>query len=452
MTAQVSDSILVDDIRCKLFVLPLEVLFEAMPDRPYFKPPHTANWRGYVASWKIEDGRLWLIGLNGQLESKRDICEPRRREDPAGQLRRIVARIESLPEGPGGVRQSDLCWYGSRIPDENGLADRELASKITVRQLLCSYLIPVSASWYTGLLRVPLGEELDYVHGGFHSEYEMDLIIEIEAGSVRRRWMIDNRPGRKARQCEAEIVEKSILVFKPVFGLADESAYKAAIEKPLETIFLGWERQKEDLSRFVQPRLAAIYRAQMENTYRNRAILSSFPVKSAGLGEAIGYFLWRHFAKRASHAEMMSQEDQEARTAYANAVAAFDEARVAIGMTIWLREEIANREPALAKMHFVKLSLAAFAAAASRMRPQIGFEYNYGHCEKASELLSKLDVPPSDDELAEWAIEKIRSAERLIADEKFELLGVADGLVHEYAGTLAGDHDLDDDFEEETEF
>jgi hypothetical protein len=77
MTAQVTDSILIDgDIRA-LCVLPLESLFKVMPTPPHFEVATTANWRGYVASWKIENDRLWLIGLGGRLQNKQQsISEP----------------------------------------------------------------------------------------------------------------------------------------------------------------------------------------------------------------------------------------------------------------------------------------------------------------------------------------------------------------------------------------
>ena len=40
---------------------------------------------------------------------------------------------------------------------------------------------PVFASWFTGLLRIPQGKLLKYVHGGFGSLQERDLIISIES-------------------------------------------------------------------------------------------------------------------------------------------------------------------------------------------------------------------------------------------------------------------------------
>lgn len=52
-----------------------------------------------------------------------------------------------------------------------------------------SYVFPdfpdgVFAHWYTGELRCPMGELLNYVHGGYGSTYEQDLFIEVENGVV----------------------------------------------------------------------------------------------------------------------------------------------------------------------------------------------------------------------------------------------------------------------------
>lgn len=52
---------------------------------------------------------------------------------------------------------------------------------------------PVFADWVTGVLRVPRGELLDYVHMGFGSVYEEELHIAVERGEVRGRRIYDNR-------------------------------------------------------------------------------------------------------------------------------------------------------------------------------------------------------------------------------------------------------------------
>jgi hypothetical protein len=111
---------------------------------------------------------------------------------------------------------------------------------------------------------------------------------------------------------------------------------------------------------------------------------------------------------------VMSPEDQNARAAYEKAVAAFDEARLAIGMTFSLRKELADEAGALSK-----LPLSDFAFIIS-MKTR--------YCEQASKLMRELKIPSGDQKQIEWSMENVRSAERLIAEEKFELLGTAFAL------------------------
>jgi hypothetical protein len=67
MTAQLPDTLIHAGNRYSLYSNPLETYFEQFPPRPSFVPPHTANWRGYVAEWAVEEQRLYLNGLSGQI-------------------------------------------------------------------------------------------------------------------------------------------------------------------------------------------------------------------------------------------------------------------------------------------------------------------------------------------------------------------------------------------------
>jgi hypothetical protein len=133
-----------------------------MPNPPLFEPPDTANWRGYVASWKIEDERLWLVGLRGDLQNKvgRVGTERRSFENSKNYYQSIISRIETLPHNRFGIRQSDENWFGYLIDDDNGFVDLDAVNRMKVDELFCSDAIPVHASWYSGLLRIPTGERL----------------------------------------------------------------------------------------------------------------------------------------------------------------------------------------------------------------------------------------------------------------------------------------------------
>lgn len=52
---------------------------------------------------------------------------------------------------------------------------------------------PILADWFSGVIRVPKGELLHYVHMGFGSVYEQEIHLRIEKGEVIQSKVIDNR-------------------------------------------------------------------------------------------------------------------------------------------------------------------------------------------------------------------------------------------------------------------
>jgi len=135
MTAQISESLQLDGEQVPMMATPLEQYFELGGERPEFHATCSALWRGYRASWEIIDDRLYLVGLQGT--------------------------------GPGGrtINQKDL------FPD---------------------YAERAFAHWYSGTIRIPRGKLLEYVHGGFGSQYEQDLMLTLDRGVVVSRQFIHN--------------------------------------------------------------------------------------------------------------------------------------------------------------------------------------------------------------------------------------------------------------------
>jgi hypothetical protein len=127
MTAQIAERLIFEGQEHELFTEPLENYFEQGGINPGFESLSSDLWRGYVGTWEIQADRLYLVDLNGSLQS--------------GEL----ATLESVFPG---------------IPDR------------------------VFADWFTGTLRIPQGRKLEYVHMGFGSKYERDLLIIIRKGIV----------------------------------------------------------------------------------------------------------------------------------------------------------------------------------------------------------------------------------------------------------------------------
>lgn len=127
MTAQIPENLHYEGKVHAMCAEPLALYFRLTGIEANFEYPSTALWRGYVGTWEILDGRLYLIGLDGELKN-------------------------------GSV--ATVATFFSNNPDR------------------------VFAHWYSGEIRLPRGKMLKYVHGGYDSVYEEDVLLTIDKGVV----------------------------------------------------------------------------------------------------------------------------------------------------------------------------------------------------------------------------------------------------------------------------
>jgi hypothetical protein len=127
MTAQIGEILYYKNREHRMCSEPLGDYFALGGERPAFESNCTALWRGYIGTWEILDGRLYLIGLSGTLED---------------------------------------------------------GTKVTLASLFPGFPNRVFAHWFSGTLRIPEGKLLDYVHMGYGSKYERDILIRLEKGVV----------------------------------------------------------------------------------------------------------------------------------------------------------------------------------------------------------------------------------------------------------------------------
>lgn len=151
MTAQIADVISIDGAEAMLFSEPLSAWFAFAP-RPDFIWESTASWRGYTARWEIRQGKLFLTGLN--------------------------ARVCTVKNAPNDCRD-----HARQV----GVSD------------LFSGQGEVFANWFSGVLRVPLGAQIEYRHMGYDSIYEFDLLLEVANGVVIGTRTVDNRLPKSGR-------------------------------------------------------------------------------------------------------------------------------------------------------------------------------------------------------------------------------------------------------------
>jgi hypothetical protein len=139
-TAQASDRLLIDGEPYALNTNPLGAYLAALGDKaPKFESPHTALWRGYIASWALAEGKLWLTGVEG------------------------YRRVHDAKTGQDDIEAFDAM------------------------QALFPGSPRVAATWYTGALIVPNGELVDYVHMGYGSTYSGYIVAIVRNGVEAQR-------------------------------------------------------------------------------------------------------------------------------------------------------------------------------------------------------------------------------------------------------------------------
>jgi hypothetical protein len=136
-TTQFSDILYLNGQKHSLDSLPLEQYYHPGNPRPKFRAPNTATWRGYIATWEIEQGVLYL--------------------------KAILAWTDQ-----GEVGLEALC------PGKKG---------------------PVAATWFTGKLRVPQGKILKPAVP--HPIYAKYLMITVEKGRLVSQEVVDNPGGTR---------------------------------------------------------------------------------------------------------------------------------------------------------------------------------------------------------------------------------------------------------------
>ena len=127
MTAQIHENLIYEGeettmMSCPPLPVDHPLVVQTDPPGTFAKPGvpsvvfSTACWRGYLGTWEVRGGRLYLVSVIGRYEM---------------------------------------------LGDE-----------------------PLFAEWVSGVLIIPRGELLKYVHMGFESVYERELRLTVEAGVV----------------------------------------------------------------------------------------------------------------------------------------------------------------------------------------------------------------------------------------------------------------------------
>lgn len=143
MTAQAGEHLLYKGKKMWMAALPLSPYLENRGSFEFILTSSNCG-RGYRGQWEIVDNKLYLMGFQAYLEGHQEV------------------------------------GLGHLFPGQN----------------------KVFASWFSGEIRVPQGECIAYVHAGYSSIYEQDLMLTFESGILLAEKLIDNRADFERRQNE----------------------------------------------------------------------------------------------------------------------------------------------------------------------------------------------------------------------------------------------------------
>jgi hypothetical protein len=142
MAAQLPDKILYEGELLGLYSNPLEQFWtNAKKNKPQFISTSECN-RGYIAGWEIRNNKLLLKEIEGNYVRNFIFF----RKPAKYSLKRLFPRSKNKP---------------------------------------------VSANWFSGKLRVPIGSMTRYHHSGYDSRFEKEFIISIHEGEVVKVVTID---------------------------------------------------------------------------------------------------------------------------------------------------------------------------------------------------------------------------------------------------------------------
>jgi hypothetical protein len=195
--AQYPEKLRIDGKEEQLMATPLEDFWNADHPRPEsLSQTSWACWRGYIGTWEIIDNKLCLL------------------------------RIERHE-----------IW-----PKDDSFAEQ--AIEIPLQPLLGTDG-PVSADWFSGVLRVARGQVLTQVNTGYASVYEEDLFLIVDHGAIISRRTIENDA--------ASITSESDLAWREFGRISTTGGIKAALpEESLELEKGKWLDQSELSARAVE--------------------------------------------------------------------------------------------------------------------------------------------------------------------------------------------------------
>ena len=189
-TAQAADRIIYNGKTYRLFTNPLESYFEKYPDkRPAGEVWSTALWRGYIATFEIKDNQLYIKKI--EVEVFLDTIDYKR------------------------------IW-------------KNVLNEVFPNQEL------VKIDWFTGLLVLPYGKLVNYVHMGYGSTYKHYILLEIDKGVLKQQKQFNYKKYEKFKKKQFQAFKKTEEYEKTIIELekSDRFENKQQIDAFLKNFIL----------------------------------------------------------------------------------------------------------------------------------------------------------------------------------------------------------------------
>ena len=160
-TAQFPDKINYNGKEYNLNSNPLEVYFEKNPNkRPKSEVRSSALWRGYVATFEIIDNQLFLKDIE--------------------------------------IQYRDTTSKGSNNYNWKSVLNEVFADQKNIQ-----------VDWYTGLLVLPQGKVVNYVHMGYGSTYQHYTILEFNKGVLTQEKQFKRKAYEKFKEKQFQVFKQT---------------------------------------------------------------------------------------------------------------------------------------------------------------------------------------------------------------------------------------------------
>ena len=219
-TAQFSDILFLNGKEYSLHSNPLEEYFEEYPDnRPETESRCSALWRGYVASFEIKNKKLILkdikimIDIDNWKSVKRDFLEKDKTKD----------EDEYYKEDYKPVK---LTWY------------QKFIAETTQKDFVLD--------WFTGVLVLPYGKILNYVHMGYGSTYENYILLEVDEGKLIKEMKLNAKEYQLFREVQFSEFKKTKKYKEMSKNLVDDNNNKEFIEGFLRDFVISYTSKPLD--------------------------------------------------------------------------------------------------------------------------------------------------------------------------------------------------------------